>query len=488
MPSLPQPPEPTLDDPSAIGGALQDPGRAGDGAVSLLALTGWQESLRLSDPEVLGLVAMAEQDAAGLAAGAAPATLADLHAGIAPLLPELTIEGLLGAYADAYAAAPGSPMAQVMNGVAFRPETAVSRIQLWALLVDGFVAPRLETAVVLTAALTPTVVPPRSRPATPGLTLPQVPSPIAGLNTSEFAILMAHLLPMAYAIPFDVTPSGASVHEGHGGPGPTIDLQARHQPFYAPPPSPTGGFPLLLPSTGNLSGVPVTWTSANRSILDDHGTLPPTFGTPVTTDASGASHLSYQAKKEEGDQSGPVESGTATITASVPLLRLMLAHYTMPQAVWALLSGDRQSLPVIVSIEWHEVPSWYIDQLSGGGRITGQKCGGLGGSWIADGTYSYAGADGTQNWIIEIDEQSRTGTYTYTDDQVMEAVGGITVKTEGKARGVATITVDSSNVVHMHLRETEHTFRATTSVGGKGQDQNAPLASFDLEWKPGGTC
>ena len=132
--------------------------------------------------------------------------------------------------------------------------------------------------------------------------------------------------------------------------------------------------------------------------------------------------------------------------------------------------------------------NYKIDQPSFGGRITGQKCDPLGGTWLADGVYTIAGAKGRQTWIIEIDALTKRGKYSYTDEQVAEFALGIVVVTEGKASGEASLIIDDELRARLHLEEKSHTFVATTVGGPPAHDQNAPLISLDLVWEPIGKC
>ncbi len=131
--------------------------------------------------------------------------------------------------------------------------------------------------------------------------------------------------------------------------------------------------------------------------------------------------------------------------------------------------------------------NYKIDQASMGGRITGTKCDPLGGQWVAQGTYSFGPADGQQEWIMTINEANLTGDYIYTDHQVAN-FGPVTTTTDGTAVGRATLKIDEELVATFHLVERVHTFTSTTNKGGKGHDQNAPLTSLDMTWKPIGKC
>ncbi|MGZ8563228.1 MAG: hypothetical protein ACXWWU_06380 [Candidatus Limnocylindria bacterium] len=143
--------------------------------------------------------------------------------------------------------------------------------------------------------------------------------------------------------------------------------------------------------------------------------------------------------------------------------------------------------------DWLE--GWYINQSfrtgMGSGHIIGQKCDGPDGQWTPEGVYDAADAQGNQVWNIDISMQTNTsgrGLFTYSDVQIMP-IGGASVITTGNARGEVTLDIDpNTGVAKMNMRETYHVFRATTTVGGHGSDQNAPLQSYDMTWQPGGDC
>lgn len=125
--------------------------------------------------------------------------------------------------------------------------------------------------------------------------------------------------------------------------------------------------------------------------------------------------------------------------------------------------------------------------------MTGRHCGPELGAWAMDGTYDRQGAKGVQHWDITIgatsasDPAARTGTYTYTDKAQM-VQGPVTVYLDGQATGNVTLRRDSGGRALMHFEETAHSFRTTTSLGGQGQDQNAPLAVFDVVWEVDPSC
>ena len=79
------------------------------------------------------------------------------------------------------------------------------------------------------------------------------------------------------------------------------------------------------------------------------------------------------------------------------------------------------------------------------------------------------------------------GTYVYSDVQTMK-VQGITVRTVGAVVGKVTLTIGDDGDATMDLTETVHSFFSTTSVGGRGEDQDAPLQTSTMIWSAGADC
>jgi hypothetical protein len=476
-----------MQDGRAIAAALRDPARVGEAVASLMELTGWHTPLALTDDEIRGLVAMAEQDVSDGVNGLAALTLRDLHAAAVALVPGLTIEAMLAAYAQSYRSSPDSPVPSVIGDLAFEADSAVTRTQLWMLFVDGFVAPYLSATGAKTAGLAPFV----SRPltlATPGLALPQPQTSPPGYDPRDLPYLAAHLTAIAHLIPFEVRPPSAGPHEGHGGPGPTVELKVWHFPVPITVVSPWSGQVLITPVNGSPAGLPVTWSSPSRAVLDKHGTLPPTFGLPIASGPqSSLVDVAYQVRAEPGDQSGPTTTAPAIVFASADLRQLVTHYLHVDPMGLMLLAGERRS-QAMLTIEWH-VSDWSHHSAGGGAKVDGEKCGGLGGQWILDGTYTQAptGAvqNGTTRWTVTIDATTRRGTYTYTDTATMQT-GVDTVHLDGKASGDAEVEILDGQA-HMTLTDRTHSFQAWTDRGGKGNDTPAPLRREIIIWEPGGT-
>jgi hypothetical protein len=172
----------------------------------------------------------------------------------------------------------------------------------------------------------------------------------------------------------------------------------------------------------------------------------------------------YRAGTEEGDQ------GTVTLT-STSNRGIGTLEITFTVRVAYRIDGTRSN------------------NQGATGTVHGEKCDGIDGEWILDGTYTAGGFyNGTQQWVITVDEQTMTGTFTYTDLQVGMVPG--VPRTEGQAAGTVTVSEDEEGDVHMHLVETSHSFRTETTApaGGWGRDQNAPLEEYDYVWEQDDAC
>jgi hypothetical protein len=483
MPAFGPLPAGTLTDGREIGEALLDPKRAGDAVVSLLDGLGWREALALPEPVIHGLIAMAIEDATAIQAGIEPSTLADLHASIAPLVPDLTLDELLAAYSDAYAAAPSSLLPQVMRGVAFKPDSVISRAQEWFLVVDGFVAP-VTARSALTASAS-AFVPPLPL-STPGLQVPSVQS--AGWDPADLAAVLSQMPPIGFLIPFRVDPMTTSIHEGHGGPGQSIAIKARHEPLYLPVLSPRTGVPLTIPGGWHPDGLLVHWEAHAESKFNEHGSFDQVVAVPELTSVFGWADLGYQTEKEKADGSGADSIDNAQVVASTSARDLMLMNYAAPYEGINLTHGERRAFSTVI-LEWHEA-AWTHTSSGGGSTLHGTKCDGIDGDWILEGEYEQTTVGGVQKgtntWVVTISEATMSGTYTYLDEATLDT-GPVTVFLTGKAEGEATLTEDDGRIA-MRLRDTKHTFSTRTDKGGSGSDTPAPLQLQIVFWEPGGNC
>jgi len=360
-------PAPTLGDPAQIGAALWDPARMEQGVVSLVDQLGvpiyaadgslarpssrpGPSGMWLDESEVRWLIEMGRADARAMAAGSVPFTLGDLTAALAPLMPSMTEQQIVDAYAAAYRAAPGDLVAASLAGRTLRRDTALTRVHLWLLLLDGLVrrAPAASAARGVTLASWPRTA---SAPVA-SVNLPPISSPVADLAALDFAFLVtqAPLLGSRIQVDYSILPGLA--HEGHGQAGPTVVLEARNHGVPTPLVSPFLGTVLLIPRTTGLGGVPISFESADQATLDAHGFFDGVFGLPIPTDAQGVTRASYEVNEEEGGGQGTVQSAAAGIDAVIDLRTALAGQYIVAPEVVPFIWGTRV-LPGTLQLEWH---------------------------------------------------------------------------------------------------------------------------------------
>ncbi|HEX5589774.1 MAG TPA: hypothetical protein VFX65_05750 [Candidatus Limnocylindrales bacterium] len=363
-------PEPTLNDPEAIGLGFTDPDRAPQAVVSLLALAGigiygldgsvvragpdaGRGDPWLFDDEVRGLIAMAAEDAATLAAGGTPSTLDELATPIAALLGEgATVRSVLDAYGETYALQPDRLMTGVAGGLVFVEDEPVSRAVAWFLLVDGIVG--LADRTVAAAGLAALGGPGPAVAAASGAPIFGIPSGIAGLTVEELAVVATHLPLLGFTIPLTVGPGGATGHEGHGGPGDLVTITARVLPGGAPIVSPVTGVPLLMRRPGSsMAGLDVEFRPVDPAILAAHGSLHPPTGQAVT-DATGTATLDYQLRQEPADGIGDEELAATAVMVTVGLADLVTHQFDVPPPLRPFLGSGERVVPVSVAVSWHE--------------------------------------------------------------------------------------------------------------------------------------
>ncbi len=340
-------PEPELTEPFAIGEALLDPARVDQAVVSLVARMG----IRLNDNLVRGLIEMSRDDLANADDGRLPWSFRNLHEAIHALLPELSIDALAGHYNDAYPAAPESLAAQVMQGRPLAPDTPLTRAQIWFLIVDGFAPPAVAPRL---AQLAPAVLAQSSGPSygTASLSMTQLPSPIPGLDLMDFQHLIAILPALAYDLPFDVTPFSTQAHEGHGGLGRQVAIEARIGVNPVIRTGPSGGV-LLRPLAADRSNRVINWDVRDRSAMERHGSFDVPAGVPVRTDVTGIARLRYTPKKENANGQGSNFSQSASASARIGQWDLLTSQYDMPPMLRGFVLGDRVA-PGVMVVAWHE--------------------------------------------------------------------------------------------------------------------------------------
>lgn len=367
-------PLPTMTEPFGIGEALYDPTRMDVAVVSLLQLMGVGIYARdgtpirkgaehaagdpwLFDTEVRGLIDMGVEDLlAGDDEGGLPYTFSDLYDAVAPQLErQITLAEFTAAYSAAYAEHPDDLVPQVLLGQPIEQSTALTRVQLWLLLIDGFVGPAEATAGYLPPGALLAQAPSGPRFGTAQAAMPRVSAP-PGIAEDDWQELLAHLPTLANTIRFWTFQPGLP-HEGHGGLG-TAETATAFVQHELPLVSPVTGHTLLEARTGSLDGLEITWRTRNEGVLRAHGSLSAGLPAPMDTDASGAVHITYTPKKEEANGQGVVANDFASLYATADRLQIVDRVYVIPNVMTALMAthlirGTATADGDGFTVEWH---------------------------------------------------------------------------------------------------------------------------------------
>jgi hypothetical protein len=376
-------PEPALTAPGDIGQALYNPSTVAQGVSSLINEMGVEVRsfdgtvvrpgadrgagrLWLPEAAVRGLVEMTVDDLAEAGEQGGPISIADLYHGLKSSLPaDLTVEQFAAAYDEAYANGPSSLAGGVMLGQPITPQTRLLRVQMWLLLVDGFVHPsqagsaRAVPFAARTGLGRPTggqsLLEAGNALGVAALYQPPATSPIPGMSDQDWQALLGLLPTLAYWIPFGIT-RPASVHEGHGGPGPRRDWTAK---FSQPGDVVSSAGAVLLHADTPSAGLEMAWASDDLGVIYEHGQLSEVTGRSVLTDGSGAIKISYQTNKEKANGRGVSVDVAASLYAYVEQVKLVIWAYQLPPEVIAalgcqcLIRGTRRATNGDFRIGWH---------------------------------------------------------------------------------------------------------------------------------------
>lgn len=380
-------PTPSLTEPFAIGEALHDPGRVEQAVVSLLAALGIQiipdnprgvlaigdgRTLRLTQSEVRGLVAMGQADAEEQAQDpAGPYTFTDFHKGLASSLRGVSVEQLAGAYSMEYDQHPDRVAAQVLLGQPIEPDTPLLRTEMWLLLVDGLMAPGPGR---LAARRRPRIVLARAQGGAVWtgdvglLNRAGFMSPDGRRWADAIWAELAVRLPLALASSITLVPSG-TVHEGHAGPGQTVTITAQFKP---PTVTFEGGLgPVdLVPQQSTLAGTPASW--ATNGTIRKHAPNAPTQTPRAPLSGTPRLPLTPRAEAAKGRGVRTAEPGIVQLTVS--LAGLVNRTYGLTGLSFPLSSLGSTTVKSIVNMEWHAADTLDIDivnEYDVGSRLVG---------------------------------------------------------------------------------------------------------------------
>lgn len=331
-------PEPSLTEPFGIGEALYDEGRLADAVVSLLKLmqiaivpdanaSARATGITLSEAEVRALIDLGTEDlaAAGNEMERIPYSFADLHAGIAELLPGVSVEQLAESYTKAYQARPEDLIAKALMGQPLEPDTKLTRAQIWFLTMDGFAG----------AAAT------GGNWGTADREVPDLKSPTPQWSAAEFREVLARL-PLLTASRLvtitapDVVSQGATV-------GPPVNVTARVAASPPPMVSRVTGKSLFAARAGSLAGQEVTWHIDEESILPEFGKVVTSVDEPVTVGAAGLAQFVFQPGADPTRGAGEPVDDWEPIEARFQTRGLLASAYAVPAPLASLTLGSTRS-------------------------------------------------------------------------------------------------------------------------------------------------
>ena len=343
-------PTPSITEPFAIGEALHDPSRVADAVVSALSLLGIEfipddpagvviggPRLRLQEFEVRALIDMGRADAEAQADDpSGPYTFSQLHKTVATFLPGVSVEDLAEAYTQEFERRPESVVPLVLMGQPLEPDTPLLRTELWLLLADRVLAQSPQRAVA------------RARP---GFVRVQalVQAPVQRMPTWDMingsVVEYALRLPLILSAGLILTP--VSGHEGHGGPGTRVTVEARIVGrairFTGTRPRPP-----LVPRQASLAGMESTWTT-DDAIRKHAPSAPPS--SRATVGAGGVARLVFTLRAEAARGRGQDMEEPGATTISVDMQELCSRLYSDPMCDET--AGQKVSAQGVATLEWH---------------------------------------------------------------------------------------------------------------------------------------
>jgi hypothetical protein len=381
--ATPEPlPEPSLTEPADIAAALFDPTRVAVGVVSLIDVMGvavydsegalvragadrGAGEMTLTENEVRHLIRMTEEDLPQQTDAGGPFPIADMYGALQPSLPaDFSLDDFVTAYADAYSAEPDSLAAQVMRGQTIDAQAGLLRIQMWLLLIDGFVGGPESVGAALSAvgrgAGSVAVLPAGATLGAARQNLPTLTSPTPGITSPAWAFLLSRLPTLAETIPFNVV-GPTNIHEGHGGPGSQITFEASvgvAQPFLHP-----SGVTIL--AAAPRPGLTIRWTSPDEAIWAQHGTFGESLDQPISISPGlgQIAGLNYTPRAEHANGVGTLLDEGASLYAEADAIDLINHSYDVGW-VGAAISLARGTVVAgagdgFHTFEWHEEGNGY---------------------------------------------------------------------------------------------------------------------------------
>jgi hypothetical protein len=360
----------SLTEPFSIGEALCDPGRVEQAVISMVTALGISivpddpkgvitigRTLRLTQSEVRGLIAMGQEDAEQQAQDpSGPYTFADFHKELASSLRDVSVEELAEAYSMEYEQNPERVAAQIMMGQPIEPDMPLMRTQMWLLLVDGLMPPGPGR---LGARRGPRIVLARAQGAVwtgnagllnrAGMGSPD----LRRWADSVWSQLVVRI-PLALASSIRLIPSGVA-HEGHAGPGQPVTITAQ---FNAPTITfDTGLGPVpLVPQQSSLSGSLASWST--NATVRKHANAPDQ--TPYAQ-VSGTARLTVTPHPEAARGRGVRTAEPGIVRFTVGLASLVNRTYGLTGLSFPLTDLGRTTVQTVLNMEWHVADTLDVD-------------------------------------------------------------------------------------------------------------------------------
>lgn len=334
-PSLPKA---SLTEPFEIGEALYDAGRVANAVVSLLGLmeigivseasaTTRAPGITLSESEVRALIDLARDDIAASENDMErlPYTFKDLHAGIAGLLPGVSVEALSESYTKIYEARSEDLIPKAMMGRPIEPETTLTRAQIWFLIMDGFAG----------------AAAPAGKWGTADREVPDLKSPNPQWSAEEFREVLARL-PLVTASRL-VTMTASDVVSQGATAGPPVNVTVRVAASPPPIVSRITGRTLLSSRAGSLAGQEVTWSLVEESIFPELGKIVTAVDQPTPVGPDGIARFVIQPGMDPTRGAGQLVEDWEPIEARFDRRALLASAYTVPPPLAGLAMGATRS-------------------------------------------------------------------------------------------------------------------------------------------------
>lgn len=340
----------------------------------------------LYEDEVHALIAMAAaEDRRNLV------SFTDWHGGLRELGLEMSAAELATVYDEAYFAEYRETFFVELVSASglyidhdYLPQTYMTRLQAWLLLLDGFVVRDDSLARLPLAHAGPAWMAAQHTEKWGGASS-QLPRLLSDADLPvDLAAAAARLETLARSVSLTLGPNRQQAHEGHGGEGGAVTFTVSFAPYQRELLTPFGDAFYLVPQP-QPEGLPVRWEVATSKVLKEHGTprdhtgadlIGDGFGAPRTTPtrSDGSAELTFTPRREEAEGEGQVVTDVVIVNAVVDVHEVARRTWQVPQALlaWMQQSGGTMTAAAgdgpagsgaTLEIEWHEVRGLRIEMV-----------------------------------------------------------------------------------------------------------------------------